>query len=139
MTYIQGGDTGCISNSIAQCVNSQWDISSGSCSKSQQCFAVPSVTNSGAVSFTLLCTQIYLSILRTSSAPVRVMRFQSLKQVGLPAASQALITLRQRLPAAPMHLPLNLKLETVALVPMNPRLLPLRLQMVQTPTQISLQ
>ncbi|KAF8632871.1 hypothetical protein AX17_004719 [Amanita inopinata Kibby_2008] len=47
------GQEACISHAIARCANGSWDTTSGRCSKSQNCFALPSVTSNGT---TITCT-----------------------------------------------------------------------------------
>lgn len=47
------GATTCAQNAIATCVNGQFDSSNGTCSTTQQCFALPSVTTNGT---TIACT-----------------------------------------------------------------------------------
>ena len=45
--YIDG-DTTCVKNAIATCVNGQFHTSNG-CAATQQCFALPSVKSNGTV------------------------------------------------------------------------------------------
>ncbi|KAF8956285.1 hypothetical protein BDZ97DRAFT_1671800, partial [Flammula alnicola] len=59
--------TACVENSIAKCENDTWNTSAGACSKSQQCFALPSVTSGGT---TIACTseRNALSIINSTGA-----------------------------------------------------------------------
>jgi len=47
------GDTTCVKNAIATCVNGQFDTSNGRCAATQRCFALPSVKSNGTI---LACT-----------------------------------------------------------------------------------
>jgi hypothetical protein len=44
-----GLTTACVGNAISNCVNNAWDSTNGTCSKSQQCFAIPNVQSDGTV------------------------------------------------------------------------------------------
>ncbi|KAF9057224.1 hypothetical protein BJ165DRAFT_18050 [Panaeolus papilionaceus] len=48
-----GQQISCISGAIATCVNGKWDVDTGRCAKSQDCFALPSVIRDGVE---IMCT-----------------------------------------------------------------------------------
>lgn len=62
-----GLTTACVGNAISNCVNNAWDSTNGACSKSQQCFAIPSVQSNGTI---LTCTseKSALSIINATGA-----------------------------------------------------------------------
>jgi len=62
-----GLTTACVGNAISNCVNNAWDSTNGTCSKSQQCFAIPNVQSDGTI---LSCTseKSALSIINATGA-----------------------------------------------------------------------
>ncbi|TFK41509.1 hypothetical protein BDQ12DRAFT_710592 [Crucibulum laeve] len=61
------GEQACVEGSIATCTDGKWDTSKGRCAKSQECFAIPSVSKEGT---NLTCTseKSALSIITASGA-----------------------------------------------------------------------
>jgi len=61
------GDTTCVQDAIATCVNGQFDASKGRCPASQKCFALPSVNSNGT---TIACTseKSALSLIKAAGA-----------------------------------------------------------------------